>query len=49
MAKKMRAIVVDAPGEPSVIALRNIDIPEPASGQVRIKVAYCALNPLDTP
>ena len=48
MAKKMRAIVVDAPGEPSVIAMRNIDIPEPASGQVRIKVAYCALNPLDT-
>ena len=48
MSQKMRAIVVDAPGEPSVLKLREIDIPEPASGQVRIKVAYCALNPLDT-
>lgn len=48
MSQKMRAVVVDAPGEPSVLKLREIDIPEPASGQVRIKVAYCALNPLDT-
>jgi NADPH:quinone reductase len=48
MSQKMRAIVVDAPGDPSVLSRRDIDIPEPASGQVRIKVAYCALNPLDT-
>lgn len=45
---KMRAIVVEAPGDPSVLELREIDIPEPQSGQVRIRVAYCALNPLDT-
>jgi NADPH2:quinone reductase len=45
---KMRAVVVEAPGDPSVLKMRQIDVPEPAAGQLRIKVAYCALNPLDT-
>jgi NADPH2:quinone reductase len=48
MANKMRAVVVEAPGDPSVLQVREVDVPEPQSGQVRIRVAYCALNPLDT-
>ncbi len=48
MANTMRAVVVEAPGDPSVLQLKEIGVPEPKSGQVRIKVAYCALNPLDT-
>jgi len=45
---EMRAIVADAPGGPDVLELRRIPAPEPGPGQVRIRVAYAALNPLDT-
>ncbi|MBM3504730.1 MAG: zinc-binding dehydrogenase [Alphaproteobacteria bacterium] len=45
---KMRAVVVEAPGDPSVLKIREREIPTPGPGQLRIKVAYCALNPLDT-
>ncbi len=44
----MRAIVADAPGGPEVLELRRLPVPEPGPGQVRIRVAYAALNPLDT-
>ncbi len=40
----MRAIVVDEPGSVEVLKLKEVDIPEPKAGQVRIKVAYSGLN-----
>ena len=40
----MRAIVVEEPGGVEVLKLKEIDIPEPKPGQVRIKVAYAGLN-----
>ena len=40
----MRAIVVDEPGSVDVLKLREVDIPEPKAGQVRIKVAYSVRN-----
>lgn len=44
----MRAAVVAAAGGPDAISIDDIATPAPAAGQVRIKVAYAALNPLDT-
>jgi NADPH2:quinone reductase len=48
MGTTMRAIVAEAPGPPDVLELRQVPIPEPGPGQVRLRVAYAALNPLDT-
>jgi len=48
MDSKMRAIVADKPGPPDVLELRQVPIPEPGPGQARVRVAYAALNPLDT-
>jgi len=48
MSRQMRAAVVEAAGEPESIKIRSMDVPEPGPGQVRIRVAYAALNPLDT-
>ena len=40
----MRAIVIDAPGGPEVLQLRSVPLPEPAPGQVRIRVQAFGLN-----
>lgn len=40
----MRAIVVDEPGGPEVLKLREVPLPEPKEGHVRIHVAYAGLN-----
>jgi len=48
MTDTMKAMIAEAPGPPEVLALREIAIPEPAAGEVRVRVAYAALNPLDT-
>ncbi len=48
MSATMRALVAEKPGPPEVLQLREVPIPEPGSGQVRIRVAFTALNPLDT-
>ncbi len=48
MSKLMRAILVEAAGGPESLKLVSRPIPEPGAGQVRIRVAYAALNPLDT-
>lgn len=48
MSSQMRAAVVENAGDPEAIVVRQLDIPEPGPGQVRIRVAYAALNPLDT-
>jgi NADPH2:quinone reductase len=44
----MKAMIADAPGAPDVLELREIPIPEPGPREVRLRVAYAALNPLDT-
>ena len=44
----MRAVVIRENGGPDTLMVSDIPVPEPGEGQVRIKVAYCALNPLDT-
>ena len=48
MTDTMKAMIADAPGPPEVLDLRDVPIPEPGSDQVRLRVAYAALNPLDT-
>ena len=44
----MKAIIVKKPGSFDVLKLRDIEEPFPDKNQVKIKVAYCSLNPLDT-
>lgn len=43
----MRAIVYTGVGGPEVIAVREVEAPEPAPGQVRVRVAATALNRAD--
>jgi NADPH:quinone reductase len=43
----MRAVVVDAPGPPEVMQLREVPRPEPGPGQVRLRVAFVGMNPVD--
>lgn len=43
----MRAAIVHEAGGPEVIAVEDVGVPQPEKGQVRIKVAYAAMNPLD--
>jgi len=44
MTRLMRAVVIDAPGGPDVLALRSIPVPIAAPGQVLIKVHAFGLN-----
>ena len=44
----MRAVVITENGPPESLKITDIPIPEPGEGQARLKVAYCAVNPLDT-
>lgn len=48
MASSMRAVIVTKAGGPETLEIRNVPVPEPGPGEVRIRVAYAALNPLDT-
>ena len=44
----MRAVVITENGPPESLKISDIAMPEPGEGQVKLQVAYCALNPLDT-
>jgi NADPH:quinone reductase len=44
----MRAIIAERAGPPESLRVVQRPVPEPGSGQVRVRVAYAALNPLDT-
>lgn len=48
MTDTMKAMVAQNPGPPEALELREIPVPEPGPDQVRLRVAYAALNPLDT-
>ncbi|MGZ6016374.1 MAG: alcohol dehydrogenase catalytic domain-containing protein, partial [Phenylobacterium sp.] len=43
----MRAFQIDKPGPAADLRRVDLEIPQPGPGQVRIRVAYCGLNPLD--
>ncbi len=43
----MRAAVIHEAGGPDVIAIEDIAVPDPGPAQVRVKVAFVAMNPLD--
>ncbi|MFG3284117.1 NADP-dependent oxidoreductase [Streptomyces sp. NPDC048111] len=43
----MRAIVVKAFGEPDVLEVAEVALPEPGAGQVRIRVGAATVNPVD--
>ncbi|MEE2829640.1 MAG: medium chain dehydrogenase/reductase family protein [Myxococcota bacterium] len=40
----MRAVTIPRPGPPSVLEIRDIELPEPGPGQLRIAVAAAGLN-----
>ena len=39
--------MIDAVGPPEVLTLREVPLPEPRVGQVRLKVAFVGMNPVD--
>ncbi len=43
----MHALVLDRPGHPDTLRPAGLPVPEPAPGQVRIRVEACGLNPVD--
>jgi len=43
----MKCATIPESGGPEIISIDDVSIPEPGEGEVRIKVAYAALNPLD--
>ena len=47
MARKMRAAIFSDYGGPEVIEIKDIPIPEPGPGEVRIKVQAASMNHLD--
>jgi NADPH:quinone reductase len=44
MADTMRAIVLEAPGPPDALTIRELPVPTPAAGWVLIKVEAFGLN-----
>jgi NADPH2:quinone reductase len=44
----MRTAIVREAGGPDQIAIEEAPIPEPGAGELRVRVAYASLNPLDT-
>ncbi|MGU3409287.1 NADPH:quinone reductase [Microbacterium sp. M1A1_1b] len=43
----MRSIVYSQPGDSSVLSLVDRDLPEPAAGEVRVRVVVSGVNPTD--
>jgi NADPH2:quinone reductase len=44
---RMRTIVITKPGGPEVLELRDVDLPSPARGEVRVRVRATAVNRAD--
>jgi NADPH2:quinone reductase len=44
----MKAIVIHQPGDPDVMQLEDVSLPEPGTGQVRVRIAAIGLNYIDT-
>ncbi|MDA0366999.1 MAG: zinc-binding alcohol dehydrogenase family protein [Proteobacteria bacterium] len=47
MTGKMQAVLIDAPGGPEGLGVAEAPIPEPGPGEIRLKVAYSSMNPMD--
>ena len=45
----MRAMVFDRYGEPDVLRLRDVPVPQPQDGEVLIRVGYAGVNPTRKP
>jgi NADPH:quinone reductase-like Zn-dependent oxidoreductase len=43
----MKAVRFHAYGDPKVLRYEDVDLPVPAAGQVRLRVAGSAFNPVD--
>lgn len=43
----MRQAIIQQPGGPDAIDIQSVETPAPGTGEVLIRVAYAALNPLD--
>ena len=43
----MKAVTIQSHGGPEVLEIVDVAVPEPGTGQVRIKVAAAAVNPVD--
>src|SRR5439155_23490469 len=46
-AKKMRAAIITQPGGPEVLEIHDVEMPEPAGEQVRIRVRASGINRAD--
>ena len=46
-AQTMRAMVLDRYGEPDVLTRRELPVPQPASGEVLVRVHAVSVNPVD--
>ena len=44
----MRAVVVEEFGDPGVLRVADVPLPEPGPGQIRVSVAAAGINPVDT-
>jgi hypothetical protein len=44
----MRAMVFESYGEPEVMRLRDVPVPEPQDSEVLIRVGYAGVNPSDS-
>src|ERR687885_2352580 len=47
MTHRMKAVVIPRPGGPEVLELKEVDRPEPGSGEVLVRVRATALNRAD--
>lgn len=43
----MRAVVAEKHGAPDVLKVTRLPVPDPGPGEVRLRVAYVSLNPVD--
>jgi NADPH2:quinone reductase len=43
----MRSAIIEQAGGPEAITIVQREVPQPGAGEVRVRVAYAALNPLD--
>lgn len=47
MKKSMKAVVIREPGDPDVLELRDVPMPEPSHGEVLVRVATSGVNRAD--
>lgn len=43
----LKAIVLNAPGDPSTLTMADLPVPVPAAGEIRVQIKAASLNPAD--